>query len=431
MDWPDESQWDETTCNMAICQHPQCWAALRRIERGHPRILGSPCKTFLNIEEKLPVLTIVNISDSCLQAKRCAHQELSKFTFTKAHPLLSQCSKIDAKFQGRHRKGLPDKRLISSAKRSSKLPVLNLNETKLPCPEGVRNMVVIWIPEPEKNVSLAKKTHTFPSQDGKEERKNSAVENKPPLDHSERKHTEMQLRFPDVIVPPPSPVHSFESIPGWSKFAMLPEDLLKDLLSDGGKTMPCPEMKIQLAMMKKKLPLEKNRPERALSSKMFLTIHRLTLQTPTLRYSEHLKKLHCNLQGEDYRKQQQHHQQQKKKKKKKKRKVKTPTKKKEATEKATSDPGSQTTAQKHSISIDLNRLHGPEISEAEATNKDVSAPEEAVLEGPVASGQNISGQMTGESWNPEFKLLRILQPTDDENEKNQPSGAQSQKSLQT
>ncbi|KAM5186408.1 uncharacterized protein C9orf43 homolog [Callospermophilus lateralis] len=430
MDWPDESQWDETTCNMAICQHPQCWAALRRIERGHPRILGSPCKTFLNIEEKLPVLTIVNISDSCLRAKRCAHQELSKFTFTKAHPLLSQCSKIDAKFQGRHQKGLPDKRLISSAKRSSKLPVLNLNETKLPCPEGVRNMVVIWIPEPKKNVSLAKKTHTFPSQDEKEERKKLAVENKPLLDHSERKHTEMQLRFPDVIVPPPSPVHSFESIPGWSKFAMLPQDLLKDLLSDGGKTMPFPEMKIQLAMMKKKLPLEKNRPESALSSKMFLTIHRLTLQTPTLRYSEHLKKLHCNLQGEEYRKQQQHQQQQQKKKK-KKRKVKTPTKKKEATEKATSDPGSQTTAQKHSISIDLNHLHGPEISEAEATYKDVSAPEEAVLEGPVASGQNISGQMTGESWNPELKLLRILQPTDDENEKNQPSGAQSQKSLQT
>ncbi|KAG3287767.1 hypothetical protein H1C71_011375 [Ictidomys tridecemlineatus] len=230
MDWPDESQWDETTCNMAIC--------------------------------------------------------------------------------------LPDKRLISSAKRSSKLPVLNLNETKLPCPQGVRNMVVIWIPEPEKNVSLAKKTHTFPSQDEKEERKN--------------------------------------------------------LLSDGGKTVPCPETKIQLAMMKKKLPLEKNRPESALSSKMFLTIHRLTLQTPTLRYSEHLKKLHCNLQGE-----------------------------------------------------------GPEISEAEATYKDVSAPEEAVLEGPVASGQNISGQMTGESWNPELKLPRTLQPTDDENEKNQPSGAQSWKSLQT
>lgn len=50
------------------------------------------------------------------------------------------------------------------------------------------------------------------------------------------------------------------------------------LLPHGENNMPCPEMKIQLDRMKKSLPLEKNRPDSAISSKMFLTIHRLTLQ---------------------------------------------------------------------------------------------------------------------------------------------------------
>ncbi|CAK7292292.1 Uncharacterized protein C9orf43 [Vulpes lagopus] len=50
MHLPDESQWDETTCKLAICQHPQCWATIRRIERGHPRILGTPRKTTIDDE---------------------------------------------------------------------------------------------------------------------------------------------------------------------------------------------------------------------------------------------------------------------------------------------------------------------------------------------------------------------------------------------
>lgn len=44
------------------------------------------------------------------------------------------------------------------------------------------------------------------------------------------------------------------------------------------KTMACPEVKIELAKMKKNLPLERTRPDSALSSKMYLTVHRLTLQ---------------------------------------------------------------------------------------------------------------------------------------------------------
>ena len=136
MDLPDKSQWDETTCDLAVCQHPQCWATIRRIERGHPRLLDSSSKSLLDTEgelaspvssltkslncfylaplchvvcfllvwsglsDKLPVLTIVNIADSCLPAKRVIRRHhLPGFTFTKAHTLLS--SKFDSKFQGR------------------------------------------------------------------------------------------------------------------------------------------------------------------------------------------------------------------------------------------------------------------------------------------------------------------------------------------
>ncbi|MBZ3889876.1 Regulator of G-protein signaling 3 [Sciurus carolinensis] len=89
----------------------------------------------------------------------------------------------------------------------------------------------------------------------------------------------------------------------------IPEPEKKEsLLPDGGKNMLSQEMKIQLAMMKKNLPLEKNRPDSALSSKMFLTIHRLTLQNTE--------------------------------------------------KKPTGDPGSPTTPHKRSISINLNLLHG-------------------------------------------------------------------------
>lgn len=55
MDLPDKSQWDETTCDLAVCQHPQCWATLRRIERGHPRILDSSRKSPPDAEGELTI----------------------------------------------------------------------------------------------------------------------------------------------------------------------------------------------------------------------------------------------------------------------------------------------------------------------------------------------------------------------------------------
>ncbi|XP_021117914.1 LOW QUALITY PROTEIN: uncharacterized protein C9orf43 homolog [Heterocephalus glaber] len=481
MHLPDDSQWDEAICDLAVCPHPQCWAAVRRIERGHPRILSSPCKTPLDAEDKHPVLTIVNISDSCFQAKKLAHQQSPEFAFTKVHSLLSRGSKC---LQiSRSQKDLPDKSLITYTKRSpkeshKKLSVLNLNETQLPCSEDVRHMVVIWIPEEsEKNMCLPEKTSPFPSQYGKKKRKKLA------------EFTETGLRTSEVIVPPSSPVvyaseQLSSEIPVRAQDNVLLQDLLKELLPQGEKNMSCVEMKIQLGRMKKSLPLEKNRHDSVISSKMFLTIHCLTLQRPVLRYPEHLKKLHHSLKREGHRKQQQWRQPQGKKEK-------TPTKQQEAKEKAKSDLKIQNTPNKHSAAVAYNPVcvwriprdgsilcrgileeHGcledfehfsvavaivsiersrkdhfdksldffpnmksSKMSKKELPCKDLSASVEMVLEAPIANQEKIPGDlsesMAKPSWKPELKPLRILQATDVEEEENQSSRSESEDSLDT
>ncbi|XP_012576687.1 PREDICTED: uncharacterized protein C9orf43 homolog [Condylura cristata] len=489
MDLPSESEWDETTCNMAICQHPQCWATIRRIERGHPRIRGAPCKT-LESEDKLPVLTIVNISDPCLQAKRrTGHRHhrhhLSGLAFTKARSLLSRGSKFPSKFQGRPQKDLPDRSLISRADRSLKLPVLNLNRTQIPCPQDVRNMVVIWIPEESDDQMIpTERKHIVPKQFGKKDRKKSA------------QYSKMDWGTPRMMVPPPSPVHLFEQLtshssPPWNKFDMLPQDLLKDLLSDKERTISCPELEAQLAMVKKTLPLEKSRPDSAISAKMSLSIQRLTLQRPMLRYPGHLKKFSSNPKTEDHWKQQkqqkqpqqplppqqqQQHQQMK---------AKRPTKKKEAKKKSKSDPGSQDALHKHSVlgesseaskgtlemvqeghgtllqwegdkkqqeqkikeptlkagsterlrknytEICLNPFpdeESPELPDTEPMKRGSSAQMEFVLEVQKKTPVDLSSYTKTTSWNPELKLLRILQGSD-EGEENQTSEEESEGTL--
>uniref|UniRef100_A0A4W2FI90 SPATA31/FAM205 domain-containing protein n=1 Tax=Bos indicus x Bos taurus TaxID=30522 RepID=A0A4W2FI90_BOBOX len=398
MDLPDKSQWDETTCDLAVCQHPQCWATIRRIERGYPRLLDSSSKSFLDAEDKLPVLTIVNIADSCFPAKRVMCRcHLPGFTFTKARSLLS--SKFDSKFEGR--KDLPDRDLMNRADRSPKLSVLNLNETKLPCPQDVGNMDVIWIPE--KHVSPAEEKHIICSQDGNMNRKKSPGKHK--------------LELPGIMIPPPTPAYSHEqlsseSLPLWNQFDVLPQDLLKDLLLDKGKTILYPEMQTQLAMMKKKSPLEKSRPDSAISAKMYLSVHRLTLQKPALRYPEHLKKHYSNLKT-DGRKTLRG--QESSKKQQQQMKTEGPTLKQDSTERP------QTNVAKKSLDSSRSKK-SPKLSQIEYTKKDIKTQMEILLEDQMRSPKSASSI----SWNPELKLLRILQATDEEDEETHPSGAQSE-----
>ncbi|XP_077626039.1 uncharacterized protein C9orf43 homolog isoform X2 [Crocuta crocuta] len=465
MDLPDESQWDETTCKMAVCQHPQCWATIRRVERGHPRILGSPCKTAPNNEDKSPVLTIVNISDVCFPTRGLACGHLSGFTFTRAPTLLCKGSKFDSKFQDRPRKALPAKDLTHCTDRSPKLSVLNLNETQLPSSQDARNMVVVWIPEqPEKHVRPAEK-RTVSRQDGQVSRAAN--------DHflNGKQNTETQLGPPRMTVPPPSPVHLFKQltsrfIPFWNQFDMepIPQHLLKDLLPDEGKSRPSLEMK-------KKLPLEKSRPDSAISAEMFLSVHRLTLHRPALRYPKHLKKLSSNLNTEGRFSGalgSSGHQKRQRQQKQQRRMVKTPPERQEAKKKPKSNPGSPAVLHKCSgcrtppdwksdkkqpqwmkledptlkqdsterpqmenYSDSFLSKDDPELSKTKPSNKDISTQEVIVLESRERSLGDLSDSTSRIRWNPELKLLRILQATDDEDEGNQLSTSEGEGSFKT
>ncbi|CAK6433701.1 unnamed protein product [Pipistrellus nathusii] len=460
MDLADESQWDETTCNLVACQHPQCWATVRRIERGHPRILGSSCKTSLDVDDKLPVLTIVNLSDTCFKARRRPHSHLRGLTFPKPHYASSQRSKFDFKFQGRSHKDLPDKDLINYPNRPpkgshklKKLPVLNLNETQIPCPQDVSNMIVVWIPkESGANVSPAKQ-YVAPGQDGKKKKRKISTVSSVVL--SRKQNRKAKLSTSGITVPPPSPELFFEPpnsefVSFLNQFDTLPQDLLKDLLLDEGERSPCLETKTQLATGIKE-PLGKSQPESAISGQMFLSVHRLTLQRPSLKYPEYLKKL-C------LRKQQQSQQQ----------KSKTPTKKPEAKKKSMTDPGSQSTVRKSlghrtpslGRKSDSNQQpqmeNGPilkqdsterpqtgsaendldfffseqslELSKTESTIKDFGTQMEEVPVAQEETPKDLSSSISRASM---IKILRIFQSADDAAAENKLSGLQSKESPKT
>ncbi|XP_021016701.1 uncharacterized protein C9orf43 homolog [Mus caroli] len=463
MNVADESQWDEAVCTLSGCQHPQCWASLRRIERGHPRILDPSPKSPRETEDKLPTLTIVNISDTCLWTqKRVAQQQASEFTFPKDRP---SSSKPASKRQSRSPKALRDKDVTSRSPRPLKLSVLNLNEAKLPLSEDVRNMVVTWVPEDtEKDMSPVQKTDVS-RWPGKKRRKKLRKKSKPSLYYPGRQYS----RSPAAIVPPPSPEHhleqiSSEAIPLWAQAGMLPQDLLEECILAHEKSIIGPEVKIELSKMRKSLPLERRRPESAISSKMYLTIQRLTLQRPALRYPARLRKLRPNLKGDSLMQQE---------------KVKTFTEKQEAKKKAKrkvkGQYGEETTSGHFFHDSVGLRISGQEDQQKQWEEEDIektsaethvsleevyefdkyyteyyASPESAVLYETVYQNlyddaetmvgvkasrkdrnlNNLSAMMDGIGWNPELKLLRILQATEEEDEESHNSRAQSETSLE-
>ncbi|XP_078498315.1 uncharacterized protein C9orf43 homolog [Lissotriton helveticus] len=56
---------DETMCPMPVCQHPLCWASMRRLGRGRPRYMQRhPCSSFGSTsedEDELPTVKIVTL----------------------------------------------------------------------------------------------------------------------------------------------------------------------------------------------------------------------------------------------------------------------------------------------------------------------------------------------------------------------------------
>ncbi|KAM7144036.1 uncharacterized protein C9orf43 homolog isoform 1-T1 [Macrochelys suwanniensis] len=85
----DDSQWDETICDMAVCQHPQCWNTIWRIEQGHPRVrlrnFDSLCRAASSeSKDELPTLKIINFPSNCSPRGRirCSNCNKTISTFT-------------------------------------------------------------------------------------------------------------------------------------------------------------------------------------------------------------------------------------------------------------------------------------------------------------------------------------------------------------
>ncbi|XP_077162157.1 uncharacterized protein C9orf43 homolog isoform X2 [Paroedura picta] len=77
----DINQWDETICNMIACQHPPCWEAMQRIEKGQPRTLIKNFnvieRRFPEIEDELPTLKIFNLPLNYSYRRRIKHARSS------------------------------------------------------------------------------------------------------------------------------------------------------------------------------------------------------------------------------------------------------------------------------------------------------------------------------------------------------------------
>ncbi|XP_055467523.1 uncharacterized protein C9orf43 homolog isoform X2 [Psammomys obesus] len=423
-----------------------------------------------------------------LWGQRCPFEKIA-LDLAAVSSLLSSLN-LRTAFSQRSRKTLLDKDMTSSySARTPKLSVLNLNEATLPSSEDVGNMVVTWVPEgTEKNMRSVGKSSV--SNWPEKKRKKLGEKTRSSLYFSGKQYVSAHSRSPGVIVPPPSPVHLFDQLssdplPLWAQVSMLHPDLLQECILAHEKTIAYPEVKIELSKMRKDLPMKKSRPDSAISSTMYLTIHRLTLQRPSLRYPEH-QKLQYNLkrgkgaagtgpsghrkqqkqQKQQKQKQQQQQQQQQKQQKQQqqqwllrqrqqlqlrqgKGKGKT-AKEQEAKKKAKSEVELQSS---HRILPEEEsvQMHEKEIEEKEATTVHDSVAQPVLFDfdkfykdyysmlerseqydpesdvddirmGILSSRQEDSslglpGSPDKMDWNPELKLLRILQSNveDDEN----------------
>ncbi|XP_027725402.1 uncharacterized protein C9orf43 homolog isoform X2 [Vombatus ursinus] len=318
---PDVSQWDETTCPQLVCPHPQCWATVRRLQRGHPRILQPISRAPKKSEDGLPTLKIVDLSlpDSSVLAERIT----DSVPFFKQPTSLTGDSKFESDLQSRmegsHLLGLKSLRgfhgqgFAQKSRKPVKLPVFNLNATQLPkCPDG-GNLVMVWIPneqvkhkKPDQNYSTdlfrlspdkksfvpLKISKIIPCQEWISKR----------ASQKKKKSTEIptggqpcstQLMHRWLKVPPPSPVtpsSHLESLPSWT--FTFPKHSLMSSLSDEEKTISKMD---QLDGISEENLFHEGHGFMLSKTKMILAVHRINLQSPVLRYPANMRELHSRV----------------------------------------------------------------------------------------------------------------------------------------
>ncbi|KAM9066892.1 uncharacterized protein C9orf43 homolog isoform 2-T2 [Sarcophilus harrisii] len=310
---PDLSQLDETTCSQLVCQHPHCWAAIRRLQRGHPRILQPISRAPKKSEDELPTLKIVDLSlpDSFILAKRIS----DSVPFFKHPPSLSGDSKVESDLQSsveesflgfRSLRDFHGKGFGQNRRKPAKLPVLNLNSTYIPKSPDGGNLVMVWIPdEPVKYKRPDQKRRTKLSPDKasiplKNSKAISSLEGiSKKAAHKKKKTTQVptggqpcsaQLIHRWLKVLPPSPVtmpSNMGSLSSWD--FTFPKQLLMSSLSNEEKAIA--KMN-QLDVIDEESLFQKRHPFKLSKTKMILAVHRINLQRPVLRYPANIKELH-------------------------------------------------------------------------------------------------------------------------------------------
>ncbi|XP_031810516.1 uncharacterized protein C9orf43 homolog isoform X1 [Sarcophilus harrisii] len=296
---PDLSQLDETTCSQLVCQHPHCWAAIRRLQRGHPRILQPISRAPKKSEDELPTLKIVDLSlpDSFILAKRIS----DSVPFFKHPPSLSGDSKVESDLQSsveesflgfRSLRDFHGKGFGQNRRKPAKLPVLNLNSTYIPKSPDGGNLVMVWIPdEPVKYKRPDQKRRTKLSPDKasiplKNSKAISSLEGiSKKAAHKKKKTTQVptggqpcsaQLIHRWLKVLPPSPVtmpSNMGSLSSWD--FTFPKQLLMSSLSNEEKAIA--KMN-QLDVIDEESLFQKRHPFKLSKTKMILAVHRINLQ---------------------------------------------------------------------------------------------------------------------------------------------------------